>query len=179
MRNALLFCTLIVASPAIGQTTTSSNPAAPSVASQLKAGATISDATGAEVGTVDQVNGNVVIVNTGTNRVGVPLGNFAAGPNGPVLGNTKAQLDAAAAQSAAEMKAKLQSLLVVGTPVHGTGGVVLGTVKTVTTDLVTVTTDGGASARLPISGFAAGPDGLVFGITAAQFQAAVGNGKAK
>jgi len=170
MKSVLLFGAMAITSPAIAQTTAPATPA--TAAAQVKAGATVFEPSGAQVGTVDQVNGNVVIVNTGTNKVGVPLGNFAAGPNGPLLGNSKAQLDAAAEQSKAQAKAQLQALLVAGTPVHGTSGAVLGTVKAANDQLVTVATDKG-EVRLPAGGFAAGPNGLVLGLDAAQFEAAV------
>lgn len=147
-------------------------PAAPAAA-QVTAGAAIVDATGASVGTVAQVNGTTAVVDTGSNKVGVPIGNFAAGPNGLVLGNTKAELDAAATQAASASAAQLKTLLVAGTDVHGVNGQVLGKVKTADGDLVTVTSTKGADVRLPASGFAAGPNGLVVGLSAAQFDAAV------
>ena len=178
MKTVLLLCTSLLAAPAFGQTATPAAPPAASTATQVKAGSTVYDASGGEVGTVDQVNGAVVIVNTGTNKVGVPVGNFSIGPKGPVLGSTKAELDAAAVQGAAQAKAQLQSLLVAGTPVRGTGGAVLGTVKAVNDQDVTVTTDRG-EVRLPTSGFAARPEGLVVGITAAQLEAAVNASKAR
>ena len=135
------------------------------------------DATGAEVGTIDQITGDVVTVNTGTNKVGVPRGNFSVGATGVVLGNTKAQLDAAATQAAAQTQAQVKAALVAGAAVHGTGGMALGKVKASDDQTVTVTTDKG-DVRLPLAGFAVGPSGLVVGMTAAQFDAAVSAAKA-
>jgi len=180
MKKALLFCSFIVAAPAVADAATQAAPTPPAAQStpSVTVGATVNDTSGAQVGTVDQVNGDVVIVNTGTNKVGVPLRSFANGPTGLLLGLTKAELDAAAQQSAAQSKAQLQSLLVAGTPVHGTGGTVLGTVKAADDQNVTVTTDKG-EVRLPTSGFAARPEGLVVGITAAQLEAAVSATKAR
>ena len=183
MRNAILFCSLIAAGPALAQTapTPAARTAAPSatgVAGQVKAGATVYDSAGGQVGTIDQVAGDVVTVNTGANKVGVPLGNFAAGPNGPILGNTKAQLDAAAAQGAAQAQAQVRALLVPGASVRGTGGLEMGKVKTADEQYVTVTSDKG-DVRLPVTGFAAGPNGLVAGMTAAEFEAAVTAAKAQ
>ena len=175
MKNALLLCGLIAAGPALAQTTPAA-PAASATASQIKVGATVRDASGAEVGTVDQVNGDVVVVNTGTNKVGLPMTSVAVQASGPVIGATKAQLNEAAAQSAAQAKAQLQSLLVAGTPVRGTAGAVLGTVKAADPAFVTLTTDKG-EVRLPISGFAARPEGLVVGTTAAELEAAVAASK--
>ena len=177
MRYFVLLCAAATAAPALAQTappsaTPGAAAPAPSAGAQITAGATIVDASGAQVGTVDQVNGDVVLVNTGTNKVGVPRGNFAPGPNGLVLGNTKAQLDAAATQAAAQAQAQVRTLLVPGAAVHGTGGLTLGTVKSVDDQFVTLTSKSG-DARLPLTGFAAGPNGLVVGITQAQFDAAV------
>jgi hypothetical protein len=159
------------AAPA-AQTTT----AAPAAAN-VQAGATVVDATGAAVGTVAQVSGGTAVVDTGTNKVGVPVGNFAAGPNGLVLGNTKAELDAAASQAAAQSAAQLKTLMVAGTEVHGLNGKVLGTVKAAAADYVTVTSAKGGDVRLPASGFAAGPNGLTLGLSAEQFDAAVASVK--
>jgi hypothetical protein len=189
MRNAFLLCALIGASPAIAQTAPAPAPAAPAAGAapataapaataQITAGTAIVDGTGAPVGTVDQVAGDVVTVDTGTNKVGVPRGNFAAGPNGLILGNTKAQLDAAAGQAAAQAKAQVKTLLVAGAAVHGTGGMTLGTVKASDDEFVTVTSKQG-DVRMPVSGFAAGPNGLVVGMTSAEFDAAVTAAKGK
>ena len=181
MRNVFLLCAVAIAGPAIGQTAPTPAPSATpapaaTAAPQVRVGAAIVDSSGAEVGTVDQVAGDVVTVNTGTNKVGVPLGNFAAGPNGLVLGNTKAQLDAAAAQVAAQTQAQVKTRLVPGAEVRGTGGIVLGTVKSADGESATITSKQG-DVRLPLTGLAVGPNGLVAGLTAAQFEAAVAAAK--
>ena len=178
MKKILFFCALAAAGPAVAQTTAPAPAAPATAAAQVKAGATVYDTSGGQIGTIDQVNGGVVIVNTGTNKVGVPIASFGPGPNGPRLSSTKAELDAAAVQGAAQAKAQLQALLVAGTPVKGTGGTVLGTVKSANDQAVTVTTADG-DVQLPASGFAAGPDGLVVGITAADLKAAVAASKAR
>lgn len=148
-------------------------PVAPAAPANVSVGAAVVDATGASVGTIAQVNGATAIVDTGTNKVGVPVGNFAAGPNGLVLGNTKAELDAAAAQAAAQTQAQTKALLVAGTAVHGSAGNVLGKVKSADDQFVTVTSSKGGDVRLPVSGFAATPAGLAVGITQADFDKAV------
>lgn len=177
MRTAILFSAALLAAPALAQTApASSAPVTTAGAPQIAVGAAIVDGTGASVGTVDQVAGDVVTVNTGTNKVGVPKGNFAAGPNGLVLGNTKAQLDAAASQAAAQSQAQVKAALVPGAAVHGTGGMTLGTVKAADDQFVTLASAKG-EVRLPVTGFAAGPNGLVVGMTAAQFDAAVSAAK--
>lgn len=161
------------ASPAPTQSAPSAATAAPTAPANVTAGARVVDQTGAAVGTVAQVNGTTAIVDTGANKVGVPVGNFAAGPNGLVLGNTKAELDAAAGQAAAQAQAQLKTLLVAGTDVHGVNGAVLGKVKAADDQFVTVTSSKGGDVRLPVTGFAASPTGLVVGIAQADFDKAV------
>ncbi|SEM79468.1 hypothetical protein SAMN05192583_1265 [Sphingomonas gellani] len=164
------------AAPAAGQTTTPT-PAAqagvPAAPAQVNQGAAVFDLTGASIGTVVQINGTTAVVDTGTNKVGVPVGNFAAGPNGLVLSNTKADLDAAAGQAAAQSQAQLKTMLVAGTAVHGVNGQVLGKVKSADAELVTVTSAKGGDVRLPASGFAVTPAGLTVGIAQADFDKAV------
>lgn len=188
MRHVFLLSAALIAAPALAQTAPAPSAAAPQAAApasptapapasptgplQITAGAAIVDSTGASVGTVDQVAGDVVTVNTGTNKVGVPKGNFAAGPNGLVLGNTKAQLDAAAGQAAAQTQAQVKAALTPGAAVSGSAGAKLGTVKSADDQFVTLTSAKG-DVRLPITGFATGPNGLVVGMTAADFDAAV------
>jgi hypothetical protein len=162
------------AAPATGaQQAAPATPAAPAAPAKVSVGAAVVDASGASVGTIAQVNGTTAIVDTGTNKVGVPVGNFAAGPNGLVLGNTKADLDAAAAQAAAQTQAQTRALLVAGTAVHGSAGNVLGKVKSADDQFVTVTSSKGGDVRLPVSGFAATPAGLAVGISQTDFDTAV------
>lgn len=140
---------------------------------RVTAGASIVDASGAPVGTVAQVSGTVALVDTGTNKVGVPTGNFSQGANGLILGNTKAELDAAATQAAAQSEAQLKTMLVAGTDVHGVNGQVIGKVKQVASEFITVTSSKGGDVRLPRSGFGVTPAGLTVGIAQADFDKAV------
>lgn len=68
-------------------------------AADLSAGATVRDAQGGEVGTVESATATHAIVSTGTNRVQLPLGSFGKNSAGLVIGVTKAELDAQAAAS--------------------------------------------------------------------------------
>lgn len=148
-------------------------PAAAVAPARVTAGASIVDASGAPVGTVAQVSGTVALVDTGTNKVGVPTGNFSQGANGLILGNTKAELDAAATQAAAQSEAQLKTMLVAGTDVHGVNGQVIGKVKQVASEFITVTSSKGGDVRLPRSGFGVTPAGLTVGIAQADFDKAV------
>lgn len=64
---------------------------------QLTAGATVKDPQGGTVGTIKSIDGQFALVDTSTVQVRLPLTAFAAGDTGPVIGLTKAELDAQAA----------------------------------------------------------------------------------
>jgi hypothetical protein len=149
---------------------------APTAAPQLRVGAVIYDTAGAEVGTVDSMTANAVIVSTGTSKVAIPPASFGASANGPVLAATRAQLDAAATAAAAGAKAELAAKLVPGAEVHGTGGTVLGKIKASEGDTVLVETAKG-EVRVPAAGFSSGAAGLMLGMSATEFDAAVAAAK--
>lgn len=65
--------------------------------SQIAAGTTVLDQSGGTVGKIESVEGEFATVATEKNKVKLPVSAFAAGANGPVIGMTAAQLDAAAA----------------------------------------------------------------------------------
>lgn len=148
-------------------------PAAAAAAAAPTAGATIYDAQGAVVGTIASVDGTNAIVDTGTVKAAVPLASFGTSPKGPTLGMTKAELDAAAGQSQAQAAAAFKEQLAAGTSVYGSAGALLGTIKAVDAQLVTLTTPKG-DAKLPIGSFGPGPKGVTIGMTAAQLAAAMG-----
>ena len=142
---------------------TATTPAAPTV------GATIYGAGGQAVGRVDSVTPQGVVINTGTAKVAVPTAAVGTGPNGPTVSLTKEQLTAAAAQAQAAGAAAIAP----GASVRSSdGATVVGTVKAVDDQYVTLTTSKGADVRLPKTGVANGPNGLAVGMTAAQFDAA-------
>ena len=142
----------------------------------LTVGAVVRDTAGAEVGTIASVTPQAVVVSTGTNKVAIPPASFGTGANGPVLAATKAQLDAAAEQAAAAAKADLIASLVPGAEVRGTGGTVLGKVKATEGDIVIVETAKG-EVKVPAIGFTKGATGVVLGMSAADFDAAVAAAK--
>ncbi|MFA6117563.1 MAG: hypothetical protein WC729_26465 [Sphingomonas sp.] len=163
---------LLCGSSAIAQSTASAPPAAP--APELKPGTVIFDPAGAEVGTIESLAGEAVVVSTGTNKVTLSAKSFGNSPKGPVLGMTKTQLDSAATQAAAETATALKSKLVPGAVVHGVGGTnVVGTVKEAADTTVDVTTARG-DVRLPIGAFSLSAAGaIIIGMSSADFDAAV------
>lgn len=171
--SVLLAGLALATAPAIASAQTASP--APGAAGQLTVGASIYDASGSQIGTIDSVTGDSVVVatGTGTNKVAIPPASFGKGAKGPTLSATRAQLDAAASQAADAGKAALASKLVAGAEVRGSGGAtVVGTVKTVEADAVLVGTPKG-DVRVPVTAFRAGPSGLVVAMTATEFDAAV------
>ncbi|URW76583.1 hypothetical protein M9980_05055 [Sphingomonas donggukensis] len=142
-------------------------PAAPAV------GATVVDTTGATVGTIESISGAVAVINTGSAKVGYPLASMTPGPKGPIIALTKAALEASYAEQAAKAQADLQAKLVAGTAVRSlNGGTQVGTIKTADAEFVTLTTAKG-DVRLPKSGFSLDAQGVIIGMTAEQFNAAI------
>ncbi|PZN92620.1 MAG: hypothetical protein DCF31_15590 [Alphaproteobacteria bacterium] len=177
---ALTSLALVGATAATAQTTApaAGAPAAPAAtaAPMLTPGSKIYDPQGAEIATVDSVSGANVVVSTGTNKLTIPASSFGPGANGPVIAATREQLDAAAAQATAASAAALEQRLVAGTDVHGSGGMVVGKVKSRDDSGVLVTTPKG-DVRVPLTSLTADATGLAIGMTAAEFDAAVAAAK--
>jgi hypothetical protein len=149
----------------------------PALAAQLKAGAIVYDPAGAEAGTIESIKGDSVILSTGTNKLSVPPASFAVGAKGPVIAATRAQLDTAAGASADQAKAAVMAKIVPGAQIRGlTGQTVIGAVKSVEGDLVLVTTPKG-DVKVPSTAFRTDTSGLVLGMTAVDFDAAVAASK--
>lgn len=167
----------------VGTTAAAAQTAAPAAAAPaaaaaptLTTGSKIYDVQGAEIATVVSVDGANVVVTTGTNKLAIPASSFGVGEKGPVIAATREQLDAAAAQAAAASAAALEQRLVAGTDVHGSGGLVVGKVKSRDDTGVLVTTPKG-DVRLPLTSLTTDATGLLIGMTAAEFDAAVAAAK--
>jgi len=61
----------------------------------LAPGAAVSDASGGAVGTIEAIEGDMVTIATPNAKAKLPKASLAQGPNGPVIGMTQAQLEAA------------------------------------------------------------------------------------
>lgn len=156
------------AAPAAGQAQAGTQAAAatPTV------GATVYDSAGVSIGTVEQVTPQAVVVNMGATKVSLPPNAIGSGPQGLRVAITKAEVEAAARQAQAGQQQQLASQLTPGTTVRGAGGAVVGTIKSSDGTNVTLTTSKG-DVQLPLSGFGAGPNGPIIGMTAAQLDAAI------
>lgn len=138
-------------------------------------GASVYDSAGVEIGKIESVASGSAVVANATGKFSLPVTSLGAGPKGLAIAMTKADLDAAAQQAKAASAGALTSKLVAGTPVGSVDGTsTLGTIKSADAQFVTLTTTKG-DVKLPVAGFAAGPSGnVILGMTAAQFNAAVG-----
>jgi hypothetical protein len=136
-------------------------------------GAKIYGSDGAEIGTVERIDGDNVLVNTGSVSAAMPTSSFGTGENGPVIGWTKAELEAAVNAANAEAAAQLAAALVEGAEVYSTDNVLLGKVKTLQDDLVVVELASGP-VSLPKKQIALQAEKVTFLATAADVQAAVG-----
>lgn len=157
------------ATPVSGQATVTA--ATPTV------GATVYGPEGMVAGTIKSVDAQSVLIATGTNDVAVPLTAIGSSPKGVTVSLTRVQLDAAAVQAKAAAAAQVKAQLVPGTSVRSLNGTaVLGTIKAADAQFVTLTTATG-DVKLPVTGFAAGPNGVILGLTADQFAAVVAGAK--
>jgi len=157
-----------MALPAFAQATQSppATAGAPaSSAANVTVGASVVDTKGQPVGTIESVNGANAVLSTGTAKAAIPVSSFAKGPNGLVVGISKADLEAQVAQATKPRE------ISVGMAVSGPQGNPVGKVEAVTGDMVTVAT-ANSKAQLPKTAFAQGPNGLVIGMTAEQLDAA-------
>lgn len=141
-------------------------PTAPTV------GATVYDPTGAEVGTIDAITPQAIVIATGTNKVPVPPSSLATNAQGATLSMTKAELNTAFETQQAQAMAQFKTQLVAGATVYGLNGAQLGTIKAADAAFVTLTTAKG-DVRLPINGFGPGAQGVTLGMTAEQLDAAM------
>ena len=158
--------------PAESGTATAAAAAKPNITT----GATVTDAKGGAVGTVESVSGDNAIVSTGTAKATLPFTAFAQGPNGLMIGMSKADLEAAVAKAGgatqtASAGATAPVSIAVGAEVSDTKGGKVGTVTAVAGDLVTVAT-AATKAQLPKSAFAQGANGLMIAMTASELEAA-------
>lgn len=169
---ALLVASLPLATTANAQEATAgadSTATASASAATPTVGATVYDASGAEVGKIKSVTAPNFVIDTGKNTATLALIALGTGPKGPVLGMTKVELDAAAEKAAAAAKADTAAAIVAEAPVYASDGTTqLGKVAEVTeTEFVLDT--GAVKVKLPKTSVAKGASGLMIGMTAEAF----------
>ena len=170
--TALALAALTVAPAQVAPGRTPMAAPAPEIAPA--AGVTVYDGSGAVVGTIVSVAGEIAVIDTGTNKIGFPTASMAGGTNGVTIAATKAQLDADAAQRAAKAAADLNVALTAGTVVRSRNGTAsVGTIAAVDAEYVTLTTVKG-DVRFPRAGFSLDQQGVIIGFTADEFAKAIG-----
>jgi hypothetical protein len=97
----------------------------------IAAGATIYGPDGEAVGTIEQVEGDNVVVNTGNMTAAVPASVLGEGETGPTIGWNRADFEAAITAANAEAEAQLEAQLAAGAQVYSVDGVLLGTVQSI------------------------------------------------
>jgi len=146
-----------------------SAPAAP----KLEVGATVFDPKGGEVGKIEAISGQNVVIATPSSKATLGANAFAQWPQGLTIAMTQAELDAAAQAASAKTSAALDSALIAGAPTHSIeGSKVVGTIKSVEADAVVLTTERG-DIQLPKAAFTIGAAGLSVAMSAEQFDQAV------
>jgi preprotein translocase subunit YajC len=135
-------------------------------AATIAAGAKVLDTNGGEVGTVTAVSGDMVTLKTDKHEVAIPKTSFAVTEKGLLFAMTQAQLNAEAEKA----QVKPADLLKVGAVVRDNVGGTVGTIEAVDSEFATVKLPN-LSVKLNRSAFAAGPNGLILGMTAAQMEA--------
>lgn len=137
----------------------------------LTVGSVIYDPQGGEVGKIDSVSGDAIVVDTGAHKATLPRTAFGIGAKGPMVTITKAQIDEQVAAGAQKAAAALEAALVVGAEVKGKAGTPIGTLKEVSADKVVIDRTAGPVA-LARNAVGLGPQGLFISLTAEELDAA-------
>lgn len=136
-------------------------------------GAKVFGPDGGEVGTIERIEGDVAVLNTGNLTANLPLDSFGEGETGPTLGWNKAELEAAVTAADEEAAAQFEAALVGGAELYSVDGVLLGTVQSVGEDGLVVVELASGPISLPKEQMAIQADKLTFLATAADVEAAV------
>jgi hypothetical protein len=166
MIRTLAFALALATTPLAAQT------AAPQANPALVVGATIKDTAGNAVGTIDAVEANGIIVNTGSNQIAIPASSFGNANGAPLLAATKAELDAAAEAMAEEERKTVLASLQHGAPVVDAKGNPLGTVDIIEGETVLLKTEVG-EAQVPVNSFRMRAGSLAIAMTTEAFTSAV------
>ena len=143
--------------------------ASPAGAETLRAGATVTDPQGVQVGTITEVDSQYVTLGTDRHTTRLPVASFTATDTAVLFALTRDQLNSQLDQALAQA----QQAIAVGAVVHARDGAVIGPVEAVDDQNVTVKF-GEQQVRFPRAALAPGQNGLVVGLTVAELQAQVG-----
>ena len=139
----------------------------------INPGMQVTDASGSAVGTVKEVRGSNLLVQTDKHEALLPSASFTVSNGKLLFGMTQAQLDAQIEKSLAASSAAI----VAGASVKGLGGAQVGTIDAVADGNATITLQDGKKIAVPQSGLRGNADGSVtIGYSAAQLEALVQKG---
>ena len=143
----------------------------------VAAGATVYGNDGAEIGTIEAVQGDTVILVVHDMRAPVPANAFGTNDNGTSLNATKAQIVSMLQAAHQEAVAKRDAALVVGANAVTAKNAPLGTVLEIDGDNVIIARGGDETKKVTLlrEHFAASPTGTLMALlTNAQIDAAMG-----
>jgi preprotein translocase subunit YajC len=142
---------------------------APAFAQAIAPGIQITDPNGGSVGTVKAVQGDNLLVTTGTHEALLPKASFTANNGKLLFGLTQAQLNAEIEKSQAAATAAVAA----GATVKGLQGTEIGKIDSVTDTAVVIALPSGKKIQVARNGVRGNPDGSVtVGLTADQLNAA-------
>lgn len=128
---------------------------------------------GTVAGTIREVSGPAVVVDTGSTVLTLGTESFVSAKIGPTIGYTKAELDAAAARILAEQASRLNAAVVVGAELRSSDGVKVGTVRRINPDGSVMIGDDKRAYRLERSQLSTDASGLVLRFSNSQLEAAL------
>ena len=138
----------------------------------LTVGAKVYGPQGGEIGTIEKIEGEAVVVNTGNLTAALPASSFGNSDKGPTITWTKADLEAAVTAANEEARAKLDAAIVADAEVYSSDAVLLGKVTEVPADGNVIVELTSGPVALPRVQMALNGDKLTFRATAAEVQAA-------
>jgi len=151
------------------------------LAADLTVGATVRDRNGAQIATVEGLEADGAVVKAGDRLAKLPLDAFGKDDAGLLLGITAVEFQAAIAASSVPVPVEEPEIadataadMTPGAAVRDIEGVPIGTVQEMVESGVILLIDG-RKVKLALDSFAKDEDGLLIGITAAEFKAMIGN----
>lgn len=137
------------------------------VSGRIERGMPIVDPQGAPVGNVASVDGDTLVVDTGSRRVAFSTSEFRMRSGGLVLGLSRSDVDQAGSEIERSIASSRASLMRVGVGVVGADGLAIGSVRAVQPGFLLVALVPDGSVLIPDHAFAGADGHLVMGTTLA------------
>ena len=141
---------------------------APALAQAIAPGMQVTDPNGGAVGSVKAIQGDNLLITTGSHEVLLPKASFTAANGKLLFGMTQAQLNAEIEKSTAAASAAVAA----GATVKGLQGTEIGKIDSVTDGGVVIALPSGKKVQIARNGVRGNADGTVtVGLTAEQLEA--------